>query len=200
MEFGRYSNWRVLTNCEDRTRFLSSMLNLREKEADMMKVVKRVVCFMIALVVMVCATSVASDAAKKFRTYSNSRFSYKVSVPVDFTSQVPYSNDEGAIFKTADGKIKATIYASYISNKKSGKAIVATAKKSRKITVVRQGKKDCAYYYKSGNNVVYCGVCIVKKGCITCQVCYPKTVKGYNKIADKIVKSMKKNKKLVLKS
>ncbi|MCR5796985.1 MAG: hypothetical protein K6G63_03605 [Eubacterium sp.] len=164
-----------------------------------MKVLRRVVCIIIAFAVAFAATSVNSDAAKlKFRTYKNNRYNYKVKVPKSLTSQSSYSNDDGVILKTADGRVRATVYASYKVNKKSAKAIVNTAKKSKKAKVLKATKKEGLYYYKSGDSIVETGVVVIKNGLIQFQMCFPSSMKGnYMKAAKTMLSSMKKNKKLV---
>ena len=99
-----------------------------------------------------------------------------------------------------DGKAKATIWNSYgKTGKRSGKTVVATAKKNRKINVKKATKTECSYSYKMGKNTIqYCYV-FIKNGEIAFQLTYPTASKKYYSAAAKgMMASLKKNKSLTL--
>ena len=156
----------------------------------------------IATVVTMLAAVPAMDAhaaAVKYATYTNTRFTYTVKYPTTF-QRADYSSGDGTKLVSKDGKAKATIWNSYgKTGKRSGKTVVATAKKNRKINVEKATKKECSYSYKIGKNTIqYCYV-FIKNGEIAFQLTYPTASKKYYSVAAKgMMASLKKNKSLTL--
>lgn len=153
----------------------------------------------IATVVTMLAAVPAMDAQAavvKYATYTNTRFTYTVKYPTTF-QRTDYSSGDGTKLVSKDRKAKATIWNSY--GKRSGKTVVATAKKNRKINVEKATKTECSYSYKIGKNTIqYCYV-FIKNGEIAFQLTYPTASKKYYSAAAKgMMASLKKNKSLTL--
>lgn len=127
----------------------------------------------------------AQAAVVKYATYTNTRFTYTVKYPSTF-QRADYSSGDGTKLFSKDGKAKATIWNSYgKTGKRSGKTVVATAKKNRKINVEKATKTECSYSYKIGKNTIqYCYV-FIKNGEIAFQLTYPTASKKYYSAAGK---------------
>lgn len=168
----------------------------------MKTIVKKVLCILTAMVVMIgILTSEADAAGVKFKTYTSSRFRYSVKYPTQMTKKTEYGSGDGAKLISSDGKAQMTIWNSYgKSKKRDGSAVVATAKKNRKITVVKSSAKEANYYYKSGKNMVQYYHYFLSNGEIAFQITYPKSQRAYYDAAVKgMIKSVKANKQLTLK-
>ena len=166
-----------------------------------MKQILRKVIAMVTVVTLFAAVPAmdAQAAAVKYSTYVNTRFTYTVKYPDTF-QRTDYSSGDGTKLVSKDGKAKATIWNSYGSSKKrTGKTVVATAKKNRKINVEKATKTECSYSYKMGKNTIqYCYV-FIKNGEIAFQLTYPTASKKYYSAAAKgMMASFKKNKSLTL--
>ncbi len=162
---------------------------------------KKVLCM---LAVMAVAVGIMAPCVKaagvKYKTYSNKRFVYTVKYPTVFNKKADYGSNDGTKLTASDGKATATIWNSYGKNNTSGKSIVATAKKSKKIKVIKQSKKEAHYSYTSGKNIVHNYTYLLPNGRICFQMTYPKSKKAYFEAASKgMVSSIKKNKTLTLK-
>lgn len=167
----------------------------------MKTIMRKVMCILAVMVVMIGSISPKVNAESvKYKTYNNSRFSYTVKYPATFTSRADYGTGDGTKLKSADGKAQATIWTSYgKSNKRNGKTVVETAKKSRKIQVLSATAKECSYSYVSGKDVVQYYYCFLSNGEIAFQITYPKSKSKYYSAAVKgMISSCKANKKLVL--
>lgn len=168
----------------------------------MKTIVKKVFCMLTAIVVMMgILTSEVDAASVKYKVYTSSRFRYTVKYPSQLTKKTEYGTGDGAKLVSADGRAQATIWNSYgKSKKRNGSAVIATAKKNRKITVVKSSAKEANYYYKSGKNMVQYYHYFLSNGEIAFQITYPKSKKAYFDAAVKgMIKSVKANKQLTLK-
>lgn len=167
-----------------------------------MKAIMRKVTGMLAMIaVMIGIISPEVNAESvKYKTYNNSRFSYTVKYPTTFTNRADYGTGDGTKLKSEDGKAQATIWTSYgKSAKRNGKTVVETAKKSRKIQVLKASAKECNYSYVSGKNVVQYYYCFLSNGEIAFQITYPKAKsKFYSAAVKGMISSCKANKKLTL--
>ncbi len=166
----------------------------------MKAIMRKVICVLAAMAVMVGFVSPEVKAAKiSYSTYNNGRFGYSVKYPTTFTAG---SKDDmnGARLSTADGKARVYIWNSYgMNRKRNGKSVVATAKKNRKIKVIKQTAKEGSYSFVSGKNVTQYYYYFPTGGEIAFQITYPKSQKKYYGTAIKaMMKSAKANKKLVL--
>ncbi len=166
-----------------------------------MKMMRKVVCMMALLTMVLTSISVDAEAAVKYKTYSNTRFTYTVKYPTKVTKISDYGTQEGAKFKSSDGKVSLVIWNSYgVSKSRNGKTVVANAKKNHKIKVAKNTKKEGSYSYTSGKNVTQYYHYFVSKGEIAFQITYPKSQKKYyTQAISGMIKSVKKNKGLVLK-
>ena len=165
----------------------------------MKRIMRKVMAWMLAAIVFVSIPTVDTKAAIKYSTYKNTRFTYTVKYPTTF-QRADYSSGDGTKLISKDGKAKASIWNSYGGNKKrNGKTVVATAKKNRKINVVKATKSECSYNYKIGKNTIqYCYV-FIKNGEIAFQLTYPTSSKKYyEEVAKGMMASLKKNKSLTL--
>lgn len=167
----------------------------------MKNVLKKAMGMLLVMALTFCVMAPEVEAAKavkvSYSTYSNMKFLYQVSMPTQLVKTSEYSGGYGANFASSDGSAKATVYCSYMSKKRTGKNIVAVARKSRKITIVKQGAKECQYYFAVGSNIIHWGYVITSNGEIAVQITYPKSQKAYYATAmNGIMKSAKKNKKL----
>lgn len=172
----------------------------------MKQILRRTACVMLVVVMAMTTVfgtfSTKANAAKvSYKTYINTRFSYTVKYPNVFTKKSDYVSSDGTKLGTSDGSAQATIWNSYGAGKKrNGKTVVATAKKSKKVTVSKATAKECNYYYKSGKNIVQYYYCFLSNGEIAIQLTYPSSKKAYFNSAMKgMIKSVKKNKALKLK-
>lgn len=164
---------------------------------------RKVMCVLVAMTVIIGVISPKAEAATKikYKTYSNTRFVYTVKYPTAFTKKTDSGTQDGTKLTSSDGKAQATIWNSYGSSKKrNGKSVVATAKKSHKISVVKVSAKECSYTYASGKNVVQYYYCFLSNGEIAFQLTYPKSEKAYyTAAAEGMMSSIKANKSLTLK-
>ncbi len=115
----------------------------------MKHILKKVIA--IAIVVTMLAAVPAMDAQAavvKYATYTNTRFTYTVKYPTTF-QRADYGSGDGTKLFSKDGKAKATIWNSYgKTGKRSGKTVVATAKKNRKINVKRRQRQNAVIVIK----------------------------------------------------
>lgn len=168
----------------------------------MKAIMRKVACILATMAVMIGIISPDVEAASvKYKTYNNTRFTYTVKYPSAFTKKSDYGSGDGTKLISSDGKAQATIWNSYgKSKKRNGKTVVATAKKSRKIQVIKVSAKECSYTYNSGKNVVQYYYYFLSNGEVAFQVTYPKPEKAYYSAAVKgMMSSVKANKKLILK-
>lgn len=168
----------------------------------MKAILRKVTCILATMAVMIGIISPQVEAASvKYNTYKNTRFTYSVKYPTTFTNKSDYSSGDGIKLVSSNKKAQATIWNSYgKSNKRNGKSVVANAKKSRKIKVVKANSKECSYTYNSGKNIVQYYYCFLSNGEIAFQITYPKSEKAYYSAAVKgMINSVKANKKLILK-
>lgn len=165
----------------------------------MKAIMRKVLCVLAAMAVMIGIISPEGKAASvKYNTYKNSRFTYTVQYPTVFTKKSEHM--DGAKFFSEDEKAQVTFWSSYGKKKgRTGKSVIAKAKKSHKIKVVKSASKECSYTYKSGKNVIQYYYCFLTNGEIAFQITYPKSKKSYyNQAVKGIIRSMKKNKTLKL--
>ncbi len=162
---------------------------------------RKVVCMVVLVAVMVGGVSVDAQAAVKYKTYSNKRFTYSVKYPTKVIKTSEYSTQEGAKFSSKDGKVSVEMWNTYgKSNSRNGRTVVATAKKSRKIKVIKSTEKEGSYSYNEGKKVVRYYYYYLSNGVIAFRISYPKSQKKYYaKAINGMIKSVKKNKKLTLK-
>lgn len=168
----------------------------------MKTILKKVTCVLMAIVVMIgILTSEVNAASVKYKTYSSARFQYTVKYPSQFTKKTEYGTGDGTKLISADGKAQASIWNSYgTSKKRNGTTVIATAKKNRKITVVKSTAKEANYYYKSGKNFVQYYHYFLANGELAFQITYPKSKKAYYDAGIKgMIKSVKANKQFTLK-
>lgn len=166
----------------------------------MKHILRKVIAMVTAITILAGAPALdAQAAAVKYETYVNTRFTYTVKYPNTF-QRADYSSGDGTKLVSKDGKAKATIWNSYgKTGKRTGKTVVALAKKNRKINVEKATKTECSYSYKMGKNTIqYCYV-FIKNGEIAFQITYPTASKKYYAAAAKgMMTSLKKNKSLTL--
>lgn len=166
----------------------------------MRRIMRKVICVLVALTVLIGIISPGVEAASvKYNTYSNKRFTYTVKYPTVFENKS--ENGDGAKFFTSDGKAQITFWSAYGKKKgRSGKTVIATAKKNKKIKVLKQSAKEASYTYNSGKNVIQYYYCFLSNGEVAFQITYPKSKKSYyNTAVNGIISSIKKNKQLTLK-
>lgn len=165
-----------------------------------MKKMKKVLCMMFMVALMMSCISVDAEAAVKYKTYTNKRFSYKVKYPSGLTKKSDYENLDGAKYGSSDGTVALEIWNSYgASKRRNGKVVVANAKKNRKIKIVKNTKKEGSYSYTEGKNITHYYHYFTKNGEISFKITYPKSQKKYYAEAvNGMSKSVKKHKKLVL--
>lgn len=167
----------------------------------MKAIMRKVIGILAVMAVMIGIISPEVKAASvKYNTYNNSRFLYTVKYPTTFTMRADYGTGDGTKLKSEDGKAQATIWTSYgKSDKRNGKTVVETAKKSRKIQVKKASAKECNYSYVSGKNVVQYYYYFLSNGEIAFQITYPKSKSKFYEAAVKgMMSSCKANKKLTL--
>lgn len=165
----------------------------------MKAIMRKVTCILVTMAVMIGIISPEVEAASvKYKTYSNTRFVYSVKYPSVFTKS-DYGSGDGTKLVSADKKARGSIWNSYGTKKRNGKTVAATAKKGRKIKLVKATAKECNYYYNSGKNIVQYYYCFLSNGEVAFQITYPKAQKAYYSAAVKgMIKSIKANKKLTL--
>lgn len=162
---------------------------------------RKVMCVLLAMVVMTGVISPQVKAAKvKYKTYTSSRYKYSVKYPSTLTKKTDSATGDGTKVISADGKVQLMIWNSYgASGKRTGTSVVETAKKNRKIKVIKSSAKEANYYYNSGKNIIQYYYCFLSNGEIAFQIKYPKKNKSYYNAAVKgMIKSVKKNKSLTL--
>lgn len=166
----------------------------------MKAIMRKAACILVTMAVMIGIISPEVEAVSvKYKTYSNKRFVYSVKYPSVFNKS-DYGSGDGTKLISADKKAQGSIWNSYGSKKRTGKSVAATAKKGRKIKLVKATAKECNYYYNSGKNIVQYYYYFLSNGEVSFQITYPKSQKSYYSAAvNGMIKSIKANKKLTLK-